>query len=135
MRHNVKGRQFGRTANQRKALLRSLAIAVIEHERIETTVAKAKEARRIVEKLVTLSKTDNVHNRRQAFATLRNKEAVSKLFETLGPRFAERPGGYCRVLKLAKPRLGDAAPRAIIEFVERTIEVKVESDDDSAGDE
>ena len=109
---------------------RNMASSIIEHERIITTLVKAKAIRPFLEKLVTLSKIDSVHNRRRAFAQLRNKAAVIKLFETIGPRFAERPGGYCRVLKLAKPRLGDAAPRAMIEFVERTIEVKVGGDDE-----
>lgn len=130
MRHRVAGAKLGRTASHRTAMKRNMASSIIDHERITTTLVKAKAIKPFVEKLVTLAKKDSVHNRRQAFATLRNKEAVSKLFETIGPRFAERPGGYCRVLKLAKPRLGDAAPRAIIEFVERTIEVKIGGDDD-----
>jgi large subunit ribosomal protein L17 len=109
----------------------NMASSIIEHERITTTLVKAKAMRPFVEKLVTLAKTDNVHNRRRAFAQLRNKEAVSKLFETLGPRFAARPGGYTRILKLAKPRLGDAADRAIFEFVERTIEVKIGGEGDA----
>jgi len=106
---------------------RNMASSIIEHERITTTTVKAKAIRPFVEKLVTLSRNDSVHNRRRAFALLRNKDAVTKLFETLGPRFAERPGGYLRILKLSKPRLGDAAERAIIEFVERTIEVDLEA--------
>jgi len=113
---------------------RNMASSIIEHERITTTLVKAKAIRPFVEKLVTLSKTDSVHNRRRAFAQLRNKEAVSKLFETLGPRFASRPGGYLRILKLSKPRLGDAADRAIIEFVERTIEVEVGGEEEAAAE-
>jgi large subunit ribosomal protein L17 len=128
MRHKVSGAKLGRTASHRKAMKRNMASSIIEHERITTTTVKAKAIRPFVEKLVTLSKVDSVHNRRRAFALLRNKDAVSKLFATLGPRFNDRPGGYCRVLKLGKPRLGDAAPRAIIEFVERTIEVTVADD-------
>jgi large subunit ribosomal protein L17 len=100
---------------------RNLATALIEHERIVTTVQKAKEIKPYVERLVTLSKEATVHRRRQAFAQLRSDVAVSKLFETLGPRFASRPGGYCRILKLVKPRLGDNGERAILEFVERSV--------------
>jgi large subunit ribosomal protein L17 len=126
MRHRVAGAKLGRTASHRRAMKRNMASSLIEHERITTTLVKAKAIRPYVEKLITLAKVDSVHNRRNAFAELRNKEAVLRLFETLGPRFAARPGGYTRILKLSKPRLGDAADRAIIEFVERTIEVEVE---------
>jgi len=97
-----------------------MASSLIEHERIITTVQKAKAVKPFVEKLVTLSKDSSQHHRRTAFSRLRNKEAVTKLFETLGPRFKERPGGYCRIVKLSKPRLGDNGQRAILEFVERT---------------
>jgi large subunit ribosomal protein L17 len=98
-----------------------MAAALIEHERIETTLTKAKAHRPFVEKLVTLSKEKTLHNYRRALALLgNNKAAVAKLFDVLGPRFLERPGGYTRVLKMAKPRLGDNAPRAIFEFVERS---------------
>ena len=131
MRHRVAGAKLGRTASHRRAMKRNMASSIIEHERITTTLVKAKAIRPYVEKLVTLARTDNVHNRRNAYAILRNKDAVSKLFETLGPRFATRPGGYTRILKLSKPRLGDAADRAIIEFVERTIEVEVGTGDDA----
>lgn len=120
MRHRSSVNHLGRTASHRKALARNLANALIEHERIVTTVAKAKNVKPFVERLVTLSKEASVHNRRQAFARLRDREAVSKLFEVLGPRFKARPGGYCRILKLNKTRLGDNGPRAILEFVERT---------------
>ncbi|MFT7668594.1 MAG: large subunit ribosomal protein L17 [Planctomycetota bacterium] len=128
MRHRVAGAKLGRTASHRTAMKRNMASSLIEHERITTTLVKAKAIRPYLEKIITLAKKDSVHNRRNAFATLRNKEAVTKLFDTLGPRFSERPGGYLRILKLGKPRLGDAAPRAIIEFVERTIEVDVSAD-------
>lgn len=103
-------------------MTRNMAASLIDHERIVTTVQKAKAVKPFVEKLVTLSKEPTQHHRRRAFSALRNKDAVEKLFETLGPRFKERPGGYCRILKLAKPRLGDAGQRAILEFVERTVE-------------
>ena len=128
MRHRVSGYKLGRTASHRVAMTRNMASSIIEHERIITTVVKAKAIRPFVEKLVTLAKEDTVHHRRHAFAQLRNKDAVTKLFETIGPRFAERPGGYTRILKLSKPRLGDASERAIIEFVERTIDVSAEAE-------
>ena len=120
MRHRVAGYKLGRTTSHRIAMTRNMATSVIEHERIITTQTKAKAVKPFVEKLVTLSKVDNQHNRRRAFAQLRSKEAVEKLFDVLGPRFNARPGGYCRVTKLAKRRLGDAGERAILEFVERT---------------
>ena len=132
MRHRVAGYKLGRTASHRTAMQRNMATSIIDHERIITTVTKAKAIRPFVEKLVTLGKEDTVHHRRRAFALLRSKDAVSKLFETLGPRFKDRPGGYTRILKLSKPRLGDASGRAIIEFVERTVEVDVESDEEVA---
>jgi large subunit ribosomal protein L17 len=96
--------------------------SLIEHERITTTVPKAKHLRPYIEKMITIGKTDTQANRRRAFAKLRDKESVKKLFGVLGPRFAEREGGYCRILKLSKPRLGDAGEQAIIEFVERTLD-------------
>jgi large subunit ribosomal protein L17 len=102
-------------------MMRNMTASLIEHERIITTVQKAKAVKPFVEKLVTLSKEPTLHHRRQAIATLRNKDAVAKLFSVLGPRFKERPGGYCRILKLSKPRLGDNGQRAILEFVERTV--------------
>jgi large subunit ribosomal protein L17 len=101
-------------------MMRNMASSLIEHERIVTTIQKAKTVKPFVEKLVTLSKDPIQHNRRRAFAKLRDKEAVGKLFDVLGPRFQERPGGYCRILRLSKPRLGDNGERAILEFVERT---------------
>ena len=120
MRHRYSGRKLGRTHSHRKAMTRNMAVSLIEHERIITTIQKAKHLKPWIEKLVTLSKEDTTHHRRNAFAKLRDPEAVTKLFTVLGPRFNERPGGYCRILKLSKPRLGDASERAIIEFVERT---------------
>lgn len=120
MRHRSKVNHLGRTAAHRTAMERNLANALIAHERIVTTLPKAKNVKPFVERMVTLSKVPTVHNRRLAFARLRDKDAVSKLFAVLGPRFKERPGGYCRILKLAKPRLGDNGSRAILEFVERT---------------
>ncbi len=122
MRHRYAGKKLGRTTSHRIAMTRNMAASLIEHERIITTVQKAKNVKPFVEKLVTLSKESTQHNRRRAFAKLRNKDAVQKLFDILGPRFQGRPGGYCRVLKLSKPRLGDNGERAVLEFVERTIE-------------
>ncbi|MEX1026353.1 MAG: 50S ribosomal protein L17 [Planctomycetota bacterium] len=120
MRHRVAGYKLGRTTSHRIAMTRNMTASLIEHERIITTVQKAKGVKPFVEKLVTLAKDPSQHNRRRAFAKLRDKEAVAKLFDVLGPRFRDRPGGYCRILKLAKPRLGDNGERAIFEFVERT---------------
>ena len=120
MRHRQRGNQLGRTSSHRNAMIRNMACSLIEHERITTTVPKAKNLRPFVEKLVTLAGESSVHRRRLAFARLRDRAAVAKLFDVLGPRFKERPGGYTRILKLAKPRLGDNGQRAMIEFVERT---------------
>ena len=120
MRHKVAGKKLGRTTAHRTAMTRNMASSLIEHERIVTTVQKAKNLRPFVEKLVTLAKEPTVHHRRQAFARLRNQDAVTKLFDVHGPRFKERPGGYLRILKLAKPRLGDNGTRAMIEFVVRS---------------
>ena len=120
MRHKVAGKKLGRTTSHRIAMARNMSVSLIEHERIVTTIQKAKHVKPLVEKLVTLAKEPTLHHRRQAFARLRSDEAVAKLFDVLGPRFRERPGGYCRILKLAKPRLGDNGQRAILEFVERS---------------
>ena len=122
MRHRYAGKKLGRTTSHRQAMTRNMTCSLIEHERIVTTVQKAKNVKPFVEKLVTLCKDPSMHNRRRAFAKVRSKEAVQKLFDVLGPRFKERPGGYCRILKLSKPRLGDNGERAILEFVERTPE-------------
>jgi len=120
MRHRYAKKKLGRTTAHRLAMTRNMITSLIEHERIITTVPKAKHVKPFVERLVTLGKDASQHNRRRAFAKLRSKEAVQKLFDVLGPRFQDRPGGYCRILKLAKPRLGDAGQRAVLEFVERT---------------
>ncbi|MFO7808672.1 50S ribosomal protein L17 [Guyparkeria sp.] len=121
MRHRQSGRQLGRNASQRKALMRSLTNALIEHEVIKTTVPKAKELRRVAEPLITLAKEDSVHARRQAFAKVGNKGTVGKLFSDVGPRFKERKGGYLRILKCGY-RAGDSAPMAYVELVERNAE-------------
>ena len=120
MRHRLAGNHLGRTSAHRTAMARNMAVSLIDHERIITTVQKAKNVKPFVEKLITLSKTSTVANRRLAFARLRSDDAVKKLFDVIGPRFATRPGGYCRILKLSKPRLGDNGTRAILELVERT---------------
>lgn len=120
MRHRSNVNHLGRTSAHRTAMARNMAVSLIDHERIITTVQKAKNVKPFVEKLITLSKQSSVANRRLAFSRLRSDDAVKKLFDVLGPRFASRPGGYCRILKLSKPRLGDNGTRAILELVERT---------------
>ena len=118
MRHRKIGRKLNRTSAHRSAMLKNMAISLIDHEIIKTTLPKAKELRRIAEPLITLSKTDNVANRRLAFNRTRNAAAVGKLFSELGPRYAGRPGGYTRILKCGF-RSGDSAPMAFIELVDR----------------
>ncbi|MFN3617579.1 MAG: 50S ribosomal protein L17 [Aquabacterium sp.] len=119
MRHGHGLRKLNRTTSHRLAMLRNMANSLLEHEAIKTTVPKAKELRRVVEPLITLAKEDSVANRRLAFARLRNRDNVTKLFTVLGPRFAQRPGGYTRILKMGF-RVGDNAPMAYMELVERT---------------
>lgn len=118
MRHQKSGRKFNRTSSHREAMFRNMAASLIKHEIIKTTLPKAKELRRVAEPLITLSKVDGVANRRLAFARLRDKEAVGKLFVELGPRYQSRPGGYLRILKCGF-RDGDNAPMAYIELVDR----------------
>ena len=118
MRHRKIGRKFNRTSSHRSAMFKNMAVSLIDHEIIKTTLPKAKELRRIAEPLITLSKIDNVANRRLAFTRTRNAAAVGKLFSELGPRYAERPGGYTRILKCGF-RSGDSAPMAYIELVDR----------------
>ncbi len=126
MRHRKIGRLLNRKSAHRTALFRNLAIALIEHEAIRTTLPKAKEMRRVVEPLITLAKVDTVANRRLAFARTRSKDAVAKLFDEIGPRYKARPGGYMRVLK-AGLRAGDSAPMAYVELVDRPAGVVVEA--------
>ena len=121
MKNLKKGRTLGRNSAKRKALFQSLAISLIEHEGIKTTLAKAKELRSFIEPLITLAKNDSVSNRRIAFTKIRNKSAVGKLFSDLGPRFKNRPGGYSRIIKIGF-RKGDAAPIAFIELLDRSID-------------
>src|SRR5689334_18900427 len=118
MRHGYARRKLGRTSAHRTALFANMAASLIKHEQIVTTLPKAKELRPVVEKLVTLAKRGDLHARRQAVAQVRDKDQVSKLFAVLGPRYADRRGGYLRVLK-AGYRYGDNAPLAVIEFVDR----------------
>jgi large subunit ribosomal protein L17 len=126
MRHHLSGRQLSRNSSHRHALLRSLSVSLLRHETIRTTIPKAKELRRVVEPLITLGKEDNEPNRRLAFARLRDSEIVTKLFETIGPRFKARPGGYTRILHMA-PRPGDNAEMALMQLVERSAPVAVEA--------
>ena len=118
MRHRKAGRQLNRNSAHREAMFRNMAGSLIHHELIKTTVPKAKELRRVAEPLITLAKTDSVHHRRLAFARLRDKEAVGKLFSEIGPRYSERPGGYLRIIKCGF-RDGDNAPMAYVELVDR----------------
>jgi large subunit ribosomal protein L17 len=116
VRHQKSGRKLGRDSSHRKALYANLTMQLIEHGRIRTTLAKAKEVRPVAEQMITLGKRGDLHARRQAVAFLRQKPVVKSLFEDVAPRYAERPGGYTRIIKLG-PRLGDAAEMAYIELV------------------
>lgn len=118
MRHQKAGRILGRKSSHRKAMYRNMSASLIQHETIKTTVPKAKELRRVIEPLITLAKDDSVANRRLAFSRLRDKASVGKLFNDLGPRFKERPGGYLRILK-AGFRRGDSAPMAIVQLLDQ----------------
>ena len=123
MRHGVSGRKLNVTSSHRAAMFRNMAVALIKHEQITTTLPKAKELRPVVEKLITLGKRGNLHARRQAFAQLRGEAVVSKLFSTVAERYKARAGGYSRVLK-AGVRYGDNADMAVIELVERDVDSK-----------
>ena len=125
MRHRKTGRRLSRTSSHRTAMFRNMAVSLVRHELIRTTVPKAKELRRLVEPLITRAKTDGVARRRVAFARLRDRDAVTKLFNELGPRYRERPGGYMRIVK-AGYRVGDKAPMAVVELVERPVEGELE---------
>ncbi|MGH8446186.1 MAG: 50S ribosomal protein L17 [Solimonas sp.] len=120
MRHKMSGRAFGRTSSHRKATMQAIAVALFEHELIKTTLPKAKELRRLAEPLITRAKEDSLHNRRIAFSRLRDRDAVQKLFNEIGPRYKAqaRPGGYLRILKCGF-RAGDDAPMAYVELVDR----------------
>ena len=118
MRHSKHKYKLGVTPSHRKSLMRNLAISMIDHGKIKTTQTKAKALKGFVEKLVTIAKEDSVHNRRLAFSKLNNKEAVTKLFTEVGPKFKERNGGYTRIIKLADGRVGDASKMGYISFVD-----------------
>jgi len=118
MRHRKSGRQLNRNSSHRKAMFRNMAASLMRHELIKTTLPKAKELRRVAEPLITLSKKDSVANRRLAFSRLRDRDIVTKLFNELGPRYSERPGGYLRIMKCGL-RAGDKAPMAYVELVDR----------------
>ncbi len=117
MRHRVDGRLFGRSANQRKALLRGLVASLFEHERIETTVAKAKEAKRIAERIITLGIRGDLHAKRLALSYLPNRVVISKLFNEIAPRLSGRNGGYLRIVR-TRNRVKDSSPMAVLEFVD-----------------
>ena len=117
MRHHLSGRQLSRNSSHRHALMRNMSVSLLRHETIRTTLPKAKELRRVVEPLITLAKNDGDANRRLAFARLRDAQIVEKLFEDLGPRFKQRPGGYTRILRMM-PRPGDSAPMALMQLVQ-----------------
>ncbi|HET6411985.1 MAG TPA: 50S ribosomal protein L17 [Anaeromyxobacter sp.] len=119
MKHRIVGRRLDRTTEHRTAMLKNLATSLFRHERIVTTTPKAKELKRFAEKVITLARKGTAHARRQAHVEIRDVEVLNKLFETLGPRFASRPGGYTRLVRVGR-RAGDNAELAIIELVERT---------------
>lgn len=120
MRHRKSGRQLNRNSSHRQAMFKNMAASLVRHEMIKTTLPKAKELRRVVEPLITMAKEDNVSRRRLAFARLRDRDVVTKLFNELGPRYQTRPGGYVRILKCGF-RSGDSAPMAIVELVDRPV--------------
>ena len=128
MRHRNVGRQLSRNSSHRKAMLRNMASSLLRHEIIKTTLPKAKELRRVAEPLITLAKQDSVAKRRLAFARLRDRDVVTKLFNELGPRYEARPGGYLRILKCGF-RAGDNAPMAIVELVDRPHDEAGEADE------
>ena len=123
MRHRKSGRKLNRNSSHRKAMFKNMSASLFKHGMIKTTVPKAKELRRVAEPLITLAKTDGVAQRRTAFARLRDHDAVGILFDELGPRYRERPGGYLRVLKCGF-RTGDNAPMALVELVDRPVELE-----------
>ncbi len=123
MRHGFSGRKLNRTSSHRKAMFANMAVALLKHEQIKTTLPKAKDLRRVVDRLITLGKRGDLHARRQAFSVLRDDATTAKLFDALAERYKERPGGYTRVLK-AGFRYGDMAPMGVIELVERDTDAK-----------
>ena len=134
MRHRKSGKKLNRNSSHRQAMFRNMAVSLIEHEVIKTTVPKAKELKRLAEPLITLAKSDSVANRRLAFARTGSKAAVGKLFAELGPRYQDRPGGYTRILKCGF-RPGDAAPMAFVELVDRPLPDNDDDFDDDFGED
>jgi len=127
MRHQKSGRKLNRTSSHRQAMFRNMAASLIRHEEIRTTLPKAKELRRVAEPLITMAKSPSLARRRLAFARLRDSAAVAKLFNELGPRFQDRPGGYTRILKCGF-RSGDHAPMALVQLVDRIDELQVKGE-------
>lgn len=123
MRHNKSGRKLGRNSGHRNAMMRNMVTSLIEHGRITTTDSRAKELRKLVDRMITLGKRGDLHARRQVSQVIRTRQVVAKLFDQIGPRFKDRPGGYTRIIKLGS-RLGDNAPQAIIELVEEEFTAK-----------
>ncbi|MCU7914349.1 MAG: 50S ribosomal protein L17 [Candidatus Thiodiazotropha sp. (ex Gloverina cf. vestifex)] len=134
MRHRKSGRQLNRNSSHRSAMFKNMAVSLIKHELIKTTVPKAKELRRVAEPLITMSKNDSVAKRRLAFSRLRDKAAVGKLFAELGPRYKSRQGGYLRILKCGY-RPGDQAPMAYVELVDRPVEDVAEESEEAESEE
>ena len=128
MRHRKSGRKLNRNSPHRRAMFRNMSASLFEHEQIRTTVPKAKELRRVVEPLITMAKVDGAERRRRAFDRLRDRKAVTKLFNEIGPRFKDRPGGYVRILKMG-PRPGDSAPMALVTLLDRPEPEAAASDD------
>lgn len=133
MRHRKKGRQLGRNTKHRHALFRNLVTSLLEHERIETTEAKAKEIRGIAEKMITLGKEGSLHSRRQALSFIQKKDMVSKLFDDVAGRFGTRAGGYTRIISTRR-RPGDGAEMVALELIEREVSVNEEKDSDNTSD-
>ncbi len=131
MRHRKSGRPLGRNSSHRQAMFKNMSVSLLRHETIKTTLPKAKELRRVVEPLITRAKNDTVANRRIAFARLRDKEIVGKLFSEIGPRYRQRPGGYLRILKCGY-RAGDNAPMALVQLVEADMPASTAEAGDSA---
>jgi large subunit ribosomal protein L17 len=123
MRHNKIGRRLGRTPTHRVHMMRNMVISLLDHEKVTTTITRAKELRRDVERVITMAKTDDLHSRRQVLKNVHDRKIVAKLFETIAPRYQDRPGGYTRIIRL-NPRVGDNAPMAIIELVEEEFSPK-----------
>lgn len=124
MRHNKTGRRLGRNSSHRAAMMRNMVTSLLEHEKITTTDTRAKELRKVAEKMITLGKRGDLHARRQALRVIRDRQVVGKLFAQIGPRYKDRPGGYTRILRLGN-RLGDNAPQVIIELVEEEFTPRV----------